>query len=46
MNSLPPITLYAKYLNTASILFNLTIDECRSRFGLYTEKQWIELLNN
>ena len=46
MNNLPPITLYRKYLNIASIRFNLTIDECRNKFGLYTERQWIKLFNS
>ena len=43
-DTLPPISLYRKFLNIASIRFNLTIDQCRDKFGLYTERQWIELL--
>jgi len=43
-DTLPPIPLYRKFLNIASIRFNLTIDQCRDKFGLYTERQWIELL--
>ncbi len=46
MNNLPPITLYRKYLQIASIRFNLTIDQCRDKYGLYTEKQWMQLFNN
>lgn len=46
MNNLPPITLYIKYLQIASIRFNLTLDECRSKFGLYTEGQWLKLFNS
>ena len=43
---LPPTGLYAKYLNMASIRFNLSMDECRDKYGLYTLKQWTELFNN
>lgn len=37
---LPPTELYSKYLNIASIRFNLTLNECRDKFGLFTIKQW------
>lgn len=37
---LPSIELYKKYLNIASIRFNMTLDECRDKFGLYTIEQW------
>lgn len=37
---LPPILLYSKYLNIASIRFNLTLNECRDKYGLFTIKQW------
>jgi len=46
MNNLPPITLYRKYLQIASIRFKLTIDECRNKYGLYTEGQWLKLFNS
>lgn len=36
---------YIKLLNIASIRYNLTIEECRDKFGLFTEKQWHEYLN-
>lgn len=45
-DKLPAISLYTKYLNIASIRFNLSMDECRDRFGLFTINQWEELLNN
>lgn len=43
---LPPIALYRKYLNIASIRFSLTLDQCRDKYGLFTERQWMELFNN
>jgi len=46
MNNLPPITLYRKYLQIASIRFNLTVNQCRDKFGLYTEGQWLKLFNS
>jgi len=46
MDKLPPIEIYSKYLQIASIRFNLTIDQCRDKFGLYTERQWLQLFNN
>ena len=45
LNVLPNCTLYSKYLNIASFRFNLTINECRNKFGLYTMKQWNDLFN-
>lgn len=44
-NKLPFGKAYSDYLNIASLRFNLTIDECRNMFGLYTNSQWIELFN-
>jgi len=44
-DKLPAISTYRKYLNIASIRFNLSIDECRNKYGLYTTKQWLELFN-
>ena len=43
--TLPPILLYRKYLNIASIRYNLSIDECRDKYGLYTIEQWEKLFN-
>lgn len=45
-DKLPPIELYRKYLNIASIRFNLTIDQCRDKYGLYTIAQWDELFKS
>lgn len=42
---LPPIKMYAKYLQIASIRFGLTIDQCRDKYGLFTASQWEELFN-
>lgn len=42
-NLLPTCMIYAQYLQIASIRFNLAIDECRNRFGLYTNRQWDNL---
>lgn len=41
---LPNVKLYSQYLNVASIRFNLSLDECRNKYGLYTIKQWEDLL--
>lgn len=43
--NLPPTKLYSQYLNIASLRFNISIDECRNRFGLYTCEQWDNLFN-
>lgn len=43
---LPPVSLYSKYLNIASFRFNLTLDECRNKYGLFTINQWESLLQN
>lgn len=43
---LPNAVIYRKYLEIASFRFNLTLDECRNKYGLYTNKQWLNLLNN
>ena len=42
---LPNITLYRKYLNIASLKFSLSIDECRNKYGLFTNNQWLNLFN-
>lgn len=41
---IPPISLYTKYLNISSIRFNMTLDECKDKYGLFSIKQWEELL--
>ncbi len=44
-SKLPFGVAYLKYLNIASIRFNLTIDECRDKYGMFTNGQWSELFN-
>ena len=43
-NVIPPILLYTRYLNIASVRFNKTMNECRNLYGTYTIYQWNELL--
>jgi len=43
---LPPVLLYSKYLNIASMRFRLSLDECRNKYGLFTIEQWESLLQN
>lgn len=43
---LPRVSLYSKYLNIASIRFNLSLYECRDKFGLYTNSQWLKLFDD
>lgn len=42
---LPPVMLYSKFLNIASIRYSMTLDECRDKFGLYTISQWLEMFH-
>ena len=44
MEKLPTVNQYREYLEIARFKFNLSIDECRNRFGLYTIAQWEQLL--
>lgn len=46
LHLLPPINLYREYLNIASLRFNISMDECRDRYGLYTMEQWDNLFNS
>lgn len=46
LDVLPPCMLYGKYLSIASIRFNLTMDECRNKYGKFTINQWENLFNN
>jgi hypothetical protein len=41
---LPPTGLYIQYLSTVSARFDLSMNECRDKFGLYTIAQWEDLL--
>lgn len=45
-NILPPVSLYREYLNKACCKFNLSIDECRDRYGKFTIEEWNNLLKD
>ena len=45
LDYLPNVLDYINYLNIASIRFNMTYDECRNKYGLFTHNQWLKLLN-
>lgn len=45
-NYIPTVVVYTKLLNIASLRFSLSLDERRNKYGLFTNKQWINLLNN
>ena len=42
---LPPCMLYSEYLHKASDLFNMTLNECRNKYGQFTMAQWANLFN-
>lgn len=44
MINLPTCKQYSNYLATATERFGITIDECRNKYGLYSQEQWNELL--
>lgn len=43
--SLPPCHLYGRFLEIAVEKLNITIDEARDKYGLYTVAEWEKLLN-
>ena len=43
-NSLPSCHLYGRYLEIAKEKLNISIEDARAKYGLYTVKQWEELL--
>ena len=45
-NKLPGTALYTNYLYIASTRFNLSLDQCRRRFGLFTIVEWETLFND
>ena len=45
-NKLPTCADYKNFLNQAILKFNISIDEARNKFGLYTYGQWQKLLKN
>jgi hypothetical protein len=45
-NYLPTCQEYKDYLTKAVKVFKITIDEARSKYGLYSQYQWEELFKN
>jgi len=43
-NELPPSHLYGRFLEIAIDKLNITPNEARAKYGLYTIKQWEALL--
>lgn len=43
-NKLPAVELYKRFLELAQEKLNISINEARNKYGLYTIKQWEELL--
>ena len=44
-NNLPTIYLYSRFLEIAEEKLSISKDEARSKYGLYTMKEWETLLN-
>lgn len=42
--SLPPCELYSRFLELAEEKLNITKDEARNKYGLYTVSEWEKLL--
>jgi hypothetical protein len=40
----PPVEYYRSYLGEACRKFDIEMNEARNRYGLYTIKEWEELL--
>lgn len=45
LNILPTCYDYSRFLERAVFELNISINEARRNYGLYTYKQWFELLN-
>ena len=43
-SSLPPCHLYGRFLEIATEKLNITKDEARNKYGLYTVAEWERLL--
>lgn len=43
-SKLPPCHLYGRFLEIAQEKLNISIDEARNKYGLYTVGQWESLL--
>ena len=44
-DKMPTIMDYKKLLDIASEKFNLSINQCRDKFGLYTYSEWKKTIN-
>lgn len=44
-DKLPTVSQYTSFLSEAAKRFNLTINECRDRYGTYTIGEWQKLLS-
>ena len=42
----PPIMIYSELLDNAKNKFNLTMDQCRKKYGQFSCKEWYNLLKN
>jgi hypothetical protein len=45
ITKLPSCELYARLLQIASFKFNISVDQCRNKYGLFTVQQWNDLLD-
>lgn len=44
-DKMPPLEPYSRLLTMAVDVFDITRDQARERYGMYTNKQWLELFN-
>ena len=42
---IPSCSEYSKYIQIAMMKFGISAKEVRKQYGLYTTKQWVELLS-
>ena len=45
MDKLPTCSEYSSYLEKAVKNLRITLEEARSKYGLYTKREWEKLLN-
>ena len=45
LDLLPSCTMYGKYIQIAMIRFGMTSDQVRNKYGLYSTRQWNEMLS-
>jgi hypothetical protein len=43
--SLPPCELYSRFLELAVEKLKINVEEARNKYGLFTVKQWEQVLN-